>query len=337
MPPLLQINHLSVRFDTDEGVVAAVDDVSLAVRRSDILGIVGESGCGKSAAALSIPRLLPMPPARLSPESSIQLDGVELTRLPVAALRAIRGARIGVVFQDPMTALSPLRRVGDQIGEALRLHGRRSAADVGRQTMAWLDRVGIPDPVRCARAYPFELSGGMQQRVMIAIALCHDPDLLIADEPTTALDVTSQAQILDRMHALCRASSAMLLITHDMGVVWRMCTHVAVMYAGEVVEQAAAGAFFARPLHPYSIALLEALPSAATRGRPLRAIPGQVLSALAWPAGCRFAERCPRARPDCPARHPPLDAAPSDATRLVRCPYAEEAPERASDCEAART
>jgi len=323
MPPLLQIEHLSVRFDTDDGVVAAVDDVSLALSRGEILGLVGESGCGKSATALAIPRLLPMPPARLTPGSSIRLDGVELTSLPVPTLRALRGARIGMVFQDPMTALSPLQRVGDQIAGALRLHRRLSPAAARQEAADWLSRVGIQDPARCVRAYPYELSGGMQQRVMIAIALCHGPDLLIADEPTTALDVTTQAQILDLMLALCRQTTALLLITHDMGVVWRMCTHVAVMYAGEIVEQAPAEAFFARPLHPYAIALLDAIPSARTRGQPLRAIPGQVPSALAWPAGCRFAERCPCARPDCSTRHPELDAAPSDATRRVRCPYAD--------------
>jgi oligopeptide/dipeptide ABC transporter ATP-binding protein len=324
MPPLLQIEHLSVRFDTDDGVVAAVDDVSFALNRGEILGIVGESGCGKSATALAIPRLLPMPPARLSPASSIRLDGLELTSLPVPALRALRGARIGMIFQDPMTALSPLRRVCDQISEALRLHRRLSAAEARHLALDWLVRVGIEDPERCARAYPYELSGGMQQRVMIAIALCHDPDLLIADEPTTALDVTTQAQVLNLMQALCRKTTALLLITHDMGVVWRMCTQVAVMYAGEIVEQAPASAFFTRPLHPYAIALLEAIPSAATRGRPLRAIPGQVPSALAWPGGCRFAERCPCARPDCLTQHPTLAAARSDAARLVRCPYADE-------------
>ncbi len=332
MAPLLQISHLSVRFDTDDGVVAAVDDVSLALNRGEILGVVGESGCGKSATALAIPRLLPMPPARLVPGSSIRLDGLELTTLAPAALRAIRGARIGVVFQDPMTALSPLQRVGNQIAEALRLHRRLSAAEARQEAAAWLGRVGIPDPERCLRAYPYELSGGMQQRVMIAIALCHSPDLLIADEPTTALDVTIQAQILDLMRMLCEDKTALLLITHDMGVVWRMCTRVAVMYAGEIVEQAEAEAFFARPLHPYSRALLEAIPSAATRGRPLRAIPGQVPSALAWPAGCRFAERCPQAQPDCHAAHPPLAAAPSDPARLVRCPYAETAPPRTEAC-----
>lgn len=322
MPPLLQIDHLSVRFDTDDGVVSAVDDVSLRLDRGDILGVVGESGCGKSATAMAVPRLLPMPPARLTPASSVRFDGRELTTLPTAALRTLRGARIGVVFQDPMTALSPLWRVGDQIAEALRLHRRLPRADARRLAIEWLGRVGIADPGSCARCYPHELSGGMQQRVMIAIALCHDPDLLIADEPTTALDVTTQAQILDLMQALCRQATALLLITHDMGVVWRLCTRVAVMYAGEIVEEAPADAFFARPLHPYATALLAAIPSAATRGKALYTIPGQVPSALAWPAGCRFAARCSRARPDCLARHPALTAPPGMSGRLVRCPYA---------------
>lgn len=321
MPSLLQIEHLSVRFDTDDGVVAAVDDVSLALKRGDIMGIVGESGCGKSATAMAIPRLLPMPPARLTPASSIRFDGHELTTLPTNALHALRGARIGVVFQEPMTALSPLWHVGDQIVEALRLHRQLARGEAQRLAIEWLGRVGIAEPERCARCYPHELSGGMQQRVMIAIALCHDPDLLIADEPTTALDVTTQAQILDLMQALCQQATALLLITHDMGVIWRLCTRVAVMYAGEIVEQAPAAAFFARPLHPYAIALLAAIPSAATRGKALYTIPGQVPSALAWPIGCRFAARCDRARPDCFTHHPPLSAPPGMPDRLVRCPY----------------
>lgn len=325
MTPLLQIDHLSVCFDTNDGCVAAVDDVSLVLRRGEILGVVGESGCGKSATALAIPRLLPMPPARLTPASSIRFDGQELATLPIPAMHALRGARIGMVFQDPMTALSPLWRVGDQIVEALRFHRRLSHAAAWQEAVNWLECVGIADPERCVRSYPHELSGGMQQRAMIAMALCHGPDLLIADEPTTALDVTTQAQILDLLHDLCRQkNTALLLITHDMGVVWRLCTHVAVMYAGEIVEQASATAFFTRPLHPYASALLQAIPSSATRGKPLRAIPGQVPSALAWPAGCRFAARCAHARPDCFTRHPDLTPYASEPGRHVRCPYAEE-------------
>ncbi|NLL84304.1 MAG: ABC transporter ATP-binding protein [Lentisphaerae bacterium] len=321
MPPLLQISNLSIRFDTDDGTVAAVDNLSLTLEQGEIVGVVGESGCGKSATAMAVPRLLPTPPARLLPDSSITFKGQELTTLPTAAMRRLRGKHIGVVFQDPMTSLSPLWRTGAQIVEALRLHRNLSPADAQTGALEWLQRVGITDPERCARAYPYELSGGMQQRVMIAIALCHGPELLIADEPTTALDVTTQDKILALMQNLCRQTTAMLLITHDMSVVRRLASRVMVMYAGEVVEEAPAAQFFANPLHPYAQALLAAIPSASTRGQRLYTIPGQVPSPLAWPTGCRFAPRCQYARQECFTNHPQLTTI--NLNHKIRCPYSK--------------
>ena len=314
MPHLLQITDLRVCFDTDDGVVQAVTGVSLRLERGEVLGLVGESGCGKSATAMSIPRLLPLPTARI--EGKIFLDGLDLLHLPVPELRKIRGRRIGMIFQDPMTSLSPLHRVGDQIAEVVQLHEKVPTAVARERALKWLAEVGIPDPIARSRAYPHELSGGMQQRVMIAMALILEPDLVIADEPTTALDVTIQAQVLELLRRLHRHDSGVLLITHDMGVVWEMCSRIAVMYAGEIVEEAPAQPFFETPQHPYARALLDAMPSAATRGQLLRAIPGQVPSPLAWPIGCRFRDRCPYAFNRC-IEHPPL--IPCGEGRVARC------------------
>ena len=313
---LLDIRDLHVRFETEAGSLHAVDGVSLELRRGEVLGLVGESGCGKSALAMSVPRLLPMPPARIN-AGAIALDGRRLDTLAPEALQGLRGRRIGVIFQEPMTALSPLHRVGAQIAEAIRLHRRVTQAELRRQVHDWLGRVGIPDPAARARCWPHELSGGMQQRVMIAMALVHDPDLVIADEPTTALDVTTQAQVLALLRRLHRRQSGLLLITHDMGVIWKMATRVAVMYAGQIVETAPCEALFDRPRHPYTQALLAALPSATTRGRRLQAIPGQVPSPLHWPAGCRFRERCPYAMPCCAEGDPGL--LPCGEERASRC------------------
>jgi len=315
---LLELQNLHIRFETDEGAVQAVTGVSLRLDRGDVLGLVGESGCGKSAVAMSIPGLLPRPVAHC--DGRVLFDGWNLIGLPPDALRQLRGRHIGMIFQDPMTALSPLHRVGDQIAEVLHLHQRITCAAARDRAVEWLAKVDIPDPAARARSYPYELSGGMQQRVMIAMALILDPDLVIADEPTTALDVTIQAQVLERLRQLHRRDSGVLLITHDMGVVSEMCTRVAVMYAGEIVEEAPAEPFFDAPQHPYARALLAAMPSAATRGQPLPAIPGQVPSPLAWPAGCRFCDRCPSAFARCTA-HPPLF--PCGPGRTVRCWLAE--------------
>ena len=254
---LLQIEDLDVSFLNEEGeVTRAAVDVSLSLDRGEVLGIVGESGSGKSSVSMSIARLLPSPPA-FWPKGRILFDGVDTLTMPLPELRRLRGRRIGVVFQDPMGSLSPLHRIGDQLVETVRLHEDVTAAAARELAVDWLGRVGIPDPAARALAYPHELSGGMQQRVMIAMALMLDPDLLIADEPTTALDVTIQAQVLKLMKKLHRANSAVLLITHDLGVVSQMATRLAVMKDGRVVETSAdPEAFFASPQHPYSRALV---------------------------------------------------------------------------------
>jgi len=319
---LLEITDLHIQFEPEGSVIRAVDGVSLSLDRGQVLGLVGESGCGKSATAMSVPRLLPMPPARIT-RGQARFDGQDLLSMPLPELRKIRGAKIGVVFQDAMTSLSPLHHIGQQLEEVIHLHRDVSSAAARSAALEWLGRVGIPDPAQCSRAYPHELSGGMQQRVMIAMGLILEPDLIIADEPTTALDVTIQAQVLGLMRKLFRKNSGLLLITHDMGVVSQMATRIAVMYAGQIVEQADAADFFSRPLHPYSIALLEAMPSAATRGQRLKAIPGQVPCAGDFPAGCRFHDRCPMARPDCAVNAPELRPC---GDRLVRCPYAVQRP-----------
>lgn len=254
---LLKVEGLDVSFRNEAGeVTAAARDVNLTLDRGEILGLVGESGSGKSSVALSVPRLLPSPPA-FWPKGRILFDGVDTLKLPVAELRRLRGRRIGVVFQDPMGSLSPLHRIGDQLAETVRLHASVSRAAARACAVDWLGKVGIPDPAARAAAYPHELSGGMQQRVMIAMALMLEPDLLIADEPTTALDVTVQAQVLRLMKDLHRARAAILLITHDLGVVAQMATKLAVMKDGAVVETADdPAAFFRVPAHPYSRTLV---------------------------------------------------------------------------------
>lgn len=321
--PLLQVRNLTIAFENDETrqAVTTVQDVSFEVNRGEILCVVGESGCGKSVSSMCIPRLLPSPPAKIL-GGEILFEGVDLLKLPIAKIRAYRGKKIGVIFQDPMTALSPLVRIGDQIVEAVRIHDEAISKEAARaKALAWLEKVGIQNPALAMRCYPYELSGGMQQRVMIAMCLILEPQLIIADEPTTALDVTIQAQVLELMLQLHSKDSGMIFITHDMGVVYKMADRVAVMYAGQVVEQAPAAEFFAGPKHPYARALLEALPSHATRGKSLRAIPGQVPSPGHYASGCRFSDRCDCAREACATTPPDLRTLPSG--RLVRCPFAE--------------
>ncbi len=254
---LLEIDNLDVSFRNDEGdVVKAAVDVDLTLDRGEILGIVGESGSGKSSVAMSVARLLPSPPA-FYPKGRILFDGEDVLSMPVKRLRELRGKKIGVVFQDPMGSLSPLHRIGDQLEEGILLHERVSKKAARETALEWLGKVGIPDPEARARAYPHELSGGMQQRVMIAMALMLGPDLIIADEPTTALDVTVQAQVLKLMRDLWRANSAILLITHDLGVVSQMATRIAVMKDARIVETADdVPGFFAAPKHPYSQLLI---------------------------------------------------------------------------------
>ena len=313
--PLLAVEDLSVVFRTDEGLVHAVDGVSFRLFPGEVLGIVGESGCGKSVTALSTLRLIPSPPGRIT-GGRVHFDGKNLLGIPIRKLRRIRGNDISMVFQEPMTALSPLHRIGKQMVETLQTHrdiGRKEAWHTGAD---WLTRVGIADAAERMYAWPHQLSGGMRQRVMIAMALMLHPRLVIADEPTTALDVTIQAQIFELMQDMKQRDMGLILITHDMGVIWEMCTRVVVMYASEVVEQAAVGDLFGTPLHPYTEALLEAIPSLdGPRGR-LQAIEGQVPSAIGYPAGCRFRDRCRYAFDRCSREHPPLYRL---GTREARC------------------
>jgi len=324
MKPLLTLTDLHVDFDTPEGVVHAVDGVSLQVHRGETLGLVGESGCGKSVTAMSVLRLIPNPPGRIT-QGTLTFEGRDMATLSPRELRRIRGAAIGMVFQDPMTALSPLHKIGDQLVEALRLHQDVPRREARKQAADWLRRVGIDDPDRCMDDYPFRLSGGQQQRVMIASVLMTDPGLIIADEPTTALDVTIQAQVLALMRTVKRPDTALLLITHNMGVVWNTCSRVAVMYAGEIVETGPVQAVFRNPRHPYTRALLDAMPGNGRPGQPLAAIPGSVPSPLAYPPGCRFHPRCALARPDCILRHPAL-APGEDGGHPARCPVLASRP-----------
>jgi peptide/nickel transport system ATP-binding protein len=292
--PLLQVRDLSVRFDSDEGTVHAVDGMSLELAESQVLGIVGESGCGKSVTALSILGLLPK---TATVTGSVQFDGKELLGASGSQLRKIRGRQISFVFQEPMTSLNPVLRIGHQIEEVLREHLSLSRSEAKKRVVELLDLVHIPDPGRRIDEYPHQLSGGMRQRVMIAMALACDPKILIADEPTTALDVTIQAGILDLLRELrARLGTAIILITHNLGVVADLADRVVVMYAGRKAEEAAVGELFAHPQHPYTIGLLGAVPRAGSaRNGRLQEIPGRVPSLAELPAYCAFADRCPRA------------------------------------------
>ena len=314
---LLRVSGLTTRFFTDEGVAYAVEEVSFDVPRGGTLALVGESGCGKTVTALSILRLIPDPPGRIE-SGSVRLDSKELLTLSEGDMRAVRGNRIAMIFQEPMTSLNPVFTIGDQIAEAVVLHEKAGRAEAMRKAVAMLRKVGIPDPEQRVSEYPHQMSGGMRQRVMIAMALVCGPELLIADEPTTALDVTIQAQILDLLGDLRGASGmSMLMITHDLGIVAETADSVAVMYAGRIVEQADVRELFAAPLHPYTVGLFRSRPdlepaSAAGEadgptGQPLAVIPGTVPSPLAVPPGCPFHPRCPLADDArCPNERPPL-------------------------------
>jgi len=303
---LLRIEDLRVAFDTDEGTVNAVNGVTMDVRRGETLGIVGESGCGKSVTALSVLRLIPRPPGRLV-GGRIVFRGEDMLGLPAERLREIRGGGIGMIFQEPMTALSPLWRVGEQMIEALRLHRPVAAAEAKERALLWLKKVGIPDPDRCFHAYPHQLSGGMRQRVMIAMTLQLEPELVIADEPTTALDVTIQAQVLELMREMRGPSTAVVMITHDMGVVWELCDRVVVMYGGEVFEAGKVENVLKSPLNPYTEALLDSVPANVPVGGRLPVIPGQVAGAGERSVGCRFAARCRYVMDRCRSEHPELE------------------------------
>jgi peptide/nickel transport system ATP-binding protein len=289
--PLLSVKELRTWLDAGDAVVRAVDGVSFEIHRGETFALVGESGCGKSMTALSIMRLLPDAGGIVG--GSVELDGLDLLQLPESGMREVRGGRIGMIFQEPALSLNPVMTAGAQIAETLRRHTDLAGAALEERVGQLIEAVHIPDAARRRDEYPFQLSGGMKQRVMIAMALACDPELLIADEPTTAVDVTIQAQVLDLLRQLQRdRRMSMMLITHDLGVVAEMAHRVAVMYAGEIVETASREAFFARPAHPYSRRLFESLPTGAKRGEPLAAIPGTVPSLTRVFAGCRFADRC---------------------------------------------
>jgi peptide/nickel transport system ATP-binding protein len=306
---LLEVKGLKTYFYTDEGVVRAVDGIDLHIDKGETLGVVGESGCGKTVTALSIMKLIPMPPGRIV-EGQILYQGRDLVTLPPAQMRKVRGKEISMVFQEPMTSLNPVFTIGEQIAEAIRLHeglGRRDAMD---KTVEMLKIVHIPNPERRIKEYPHQLSGGMRQRVMIAMALSCNPKLLIADEPTTALDVTIQAQILELLNELkAKLGMAVMLITHDMGVIAETAQRVVVMYAAKVVEEAPVKELFKEPLHPYTQGLLRSIPRidlAATKKQRLEAIPGVVPSLIEVPPGCRFAPRCQYVKPMYTEKEPPL-------------------------------
>ena len=325
---LLDVRGLRTTFHTDEGELAAVDGVSFSVEAGRTLAIVGESGCGKSVTALSIMGLVPQPPGRIA-AGSIRFEGRELLGLPLQAMQDLRGNGMAMIFQEPMSSLNPAFTVGDQIVEGLLRHRPISRSEATQQALAMLEKVRIPAPAQRFHEYPHKLSGGMRQRVMIAMALANAPRLLIADEPTTALDVTIQAQILELMHQLqSETGTAVVLITHDLGVVAEVADEVVVMYAGRVVEQAPVQQLFEQPQHPYTVGLLGSIPRLHGQARRLASIEGQVPSPLRWPTGCRFAQRCPFADEQCHSQAPPLTdlgdghlsacwKAPLDAASLV--------------------
>lgn len=306
---LLEVKNLVTAFQTESGVLHAVEDVSFAVQPGKTLGLVGESGCGKSVTSLSIMRLLPKPSGYVV-SGEVMLEGQDLLKLPPEAMRHIRGNRISMIFQEPMTALNPVHRIGKQISETLKLHEpTKSAATILQESVALLKKVGIPAAEQRMADYPHQLSGGMRQRVMIAIALACQPDILIADEPTTALDVTIQAQILELMQQLQQASGmAIIFITHDLGVIAEMCDDVVVMYAGKVAEKASVYDLFQAPKHPYTQGLLASIPHLKTQPKKkLPTIEGAVPELAHLPAGCRFQNRCLHQAPPCQVSSPPLE------------------------------
>jgi len=307
MAELIQVKNLRTSFFTPEGEVRAVDGVSFDIGEGKTLGLVGESGCGKSVTALSIMRLVPSPPGKIV-GGEILYRGEDLLKLNGAAMRKIRGNEISMIFQEPMTSLNPVFTIGNQIGEAIHLHQGLGKRETREKTIEMLRLVKMADPESRVDDYPHQLSGGMRQRVMIAMALSCNPSLLIADEPTTALDVTIQAQILELIKELQeKLGMSLLLITHDLGVVAEQADEVAIMYAGKLVERAQAKAIFNRPLHPYTVGLLNSLPGArGKKKRRLEAIPGVVPSLLELPSGCHFRDRCPKAAGICAEAEPEL-------------------------------
>jgi len=316
VPALLDISDLHTCFRTSSGILSAVNGVSFSIKRGATLALVGESGSGKSMTALSIMRLVP-PPGFIR-SGSIRLEGTELLSLSEEEMRTFRGSRISMVFQEPMTSLNPVLRIGDQVMEPLRLHRRMGRPEAAEQAAELLTRVGIPGAGNRMRDYPHQLSGGMRQRVMIAMALACSPSLLIADEPTTALDVTIQAQILELIDSLRQSTEmGILLITHDLGIVAERSDHTCVMYAGRIVESAPSGELLGNPGHPYTRALLASLPQNAEPGKPLTTLKGQAPNLSVDLPGCGFCERCPAGMPECRRELPPLrETTPG---HFVRC------------------
>jgi peptide/nickel transport system ATP-binding protein len=327
MAELLSIENLRTWFNTEAGIARAVDGVSFKIDAGETVGLVGESGCGKSVTALSILRLISSP-GRIEPGSVMRFEGKDLMQLSDEEMRRIRGNRIAMIFQEPMTALNPVFTVGDQIAEVSRVHDRASKKAAWSKAVEMLELVGIPSPADRAKDYPHQLSGGMRQRVMIAMALIMKPALVIADEPTTALDVTIQAQILELLKDLQnRFGTSVLLITHDMGVVAETVSRVIVMYGGEIVEEAPVAKIFAAPHHPYTEGLLGAMPRVGQERERLQTIPGTVPPPTAWPSGCRFHDRCMYAweRPE--HEHPTLYDL--GGGHFSRCHLAQEPQRRA--------
>ncbi|NUO62224.1 MAG: ABC transporter ATP-binding protein [Gemmatimonadaceae bacterium] len=323
--PLLDVQNLRTTFSTDAGPARAVDGVSFTVGRGETVGLVGESGCGKSVTALSILRLIDGA-GRIEKDSHILLEGRDLLSLPEREMRDVRGNRVAMIWQEPLSALNPVMSVGDQIAEVARVHAHASRAEAHAKAVEMLRLVGIADPEQRANEYPHQLSGGMRQRVVIAMALVMSPALLIADEPTTALDVTIQAQILELLAEVQkRMGMSILLITHDLGVVAETASRVVVMYAGEVVEEAPVRELFADAHHPYTEGLMRAMPRVGGTETRLATIPGAVPAPTDWPHGCRFRERCPYAWELCEREHPPLYQI--GAGHVSRCHLAIE-PER---------
>ena len=303
---LLNVEKLETCFFSDDGIARAVDGVSFVLSKGETLGLVGESGCGKSVTSLSLMRLIPEPPGRIV-AGKITFKGRDLLKLSEREMRKVRGNDIAMIFQEPMTSLNPVFTCGTQVDEAVMLHQGLGPEAARERTVEMLHRVGMPDPVQRAEAYPHQLSGGMRQRVMIAMALSCNPDLLIADEPTTALDVTIQAQILELLEALKEElGMAVLMITHDLGVIAEVADRVAVMYAGKIVEMGSVKEIFSEPSHPYTQGLLKSIPRLSQAQDRLMVIPGSVPDATAFSDGCRFSPRCPRAEAVCTESEPAL-------------------------------
>jgi len=320
--PLLEVDNLTTWFHTRDGIVRAVDEVSFSLEKGKTLGIVGESGSGKSVTCYSLLGLIPMPPGKIESGSAI-FDGLDLLRAQPGQLRKIRGRRISMIFQDPMTALNPYMTIGEQLTEPLRVHSTLSKSEAARKAVAMLEAVGIQDAPRQMKAYPHHFSGGMRQRVVIAMALITEPDLLIADEPTTALDVTVQAQVLELINSMQKKNGmAVILVTHDLGVIAGTCDDVLVMYAGRICESASTRDLFARQRHPYTKALLNSLPSMNTDGKELYSIPGMPPDLMQQIEGCPFAPRCEHADEKC--RTGKIKLKTLDSTRATACIHVQE-------------